>query len=178
MGDRANIYVHEGDRPGVYLYTHWSGTELPESVRQSLKRGEERWDDPPYLTRILFSGMVPLGDWDGLTGYGISTVLGDGDDRIVDVDTEAQVVTLRERYGRENVKPFTFAEYTKPGRVLWPSEGGKRYPMPAPSDGGVRRAEKPAGINWSDPEQHEADIAAVRASRGLPPEFPSGRRPV
>lgn len=31
MGDRANVYVHEGDQPGVYLYTHWSGHELPET---------------------------------------------------------------------------------------------------------------------------------------------------
>jgi hypothetical protein len=23
MGDRAHVYVHEGDRPGVWIYTHW-----------------------------------------------------------------------------------------------------------------------------------------------------------
>ena len=30
MEDRANVYVTYSDKePGVYLYTHWLGTELP-----------------------------------------------------------------------------------------------------------------------------------------------------
>lgn len=130
MGDRANIYVHNGDKPGVYLYTHWSGSELPDAVRRGLIRGKDRWDDHPYLTRILFEAMVPEGDRGGVLGYGISADLGDGDDRIVDVDTTAQSVALTE-VGEDSIT-LPFSAYTLPGRVLWPSEGGKRYTLPGP----------------------------------------------
>lgn len=92
MGDRANAYVHEGDVPGVYLYTHWDGTELPATVVRALRRSEDRWGDGPYLTRVIFSEMIK-DDVSGTTGYGISAALGDGDDRIVDVDVAAQRVT-------------------------------------------------------------------------------------
>jgi hypothetical protein len=91
MGDRANVYVHHGEQPGVYLYTHWEGTELPATVVNALKRGKGRWNDDPYLTRIIFSEMIK-DDVDGETGYGISAYVGDGDDRIVDVDTATQTV--------------------------------------------------------------------------------------
>lgn len=93
MGDRGNVYVHHGDAPGVYLYTHNHGDELPEIVGVALDVGEARWTDPPYLTRIIFCTMVGE-QWDGTTGYGIDTQLGDGGHQIVDVDTEAQAVSL------------------------------------------------------------------------------------
>lgn len=93
MGDRANVYVHEGDEPGVYLYTHWSGHELPETVRTALARAAERWQDQPYLTRIIFDEMT-LGHQGETRGYGITAVLGDGGEQLVDVDTRLQVVTL------------------------------------------------------------------------------------
>jgi hypothetical protein len=96
MGDRANVYVHEGDQPGVYLYSHWGGSTLPQVVRDALARGA-RWDDPDYLTRIIFCEMVK-GDVSGTTGYGIGARVGDGADRIVDVDTQAQRVTLVGRW--------------------------------------------------------------------------------
>lgn len=44
MGDRANAYVHAGEEAGVYLYTHWSGTELPGVVRDAL--ASPRWQAP------------------------------------------------------------------------------------------------------------------------------------
>jgi len=53
MGDRANVRIK--DSGGTFhLYTHWSGTELPETVRQALLRGKDRWDDEQYLSRIIF----------------------------------------------------------------------------------------------------------------------------
>jgi len=96
MGDRANVYVHEGDEPGVYLYTHWNGTELPSIVKKSVEsiRGQRRLDDAPYLTRIIFEDMVSksLGEE---TGYGIAAYALDGEDRIVDIDTRSGLVTLK-----------------------------------------------------------------------------------
>lgn len=91
MGDRANVYVHDGDRPGVYLYTHWAGSELPATVVRALQRGQGRWNDDQYLARIILCEMVK-GDEMGETGYGISAECGDGSDRIVDVDTRHQTI--------------------------------------------------------------------------------------
>ena len=79
MGDRGQVHMKD---LGVWLYTHWSATELPDLVRKSLgrSRGKDvpnlpfkeggRWDDPEYLTRIIFCDMLE-GDLEGLTGYGI-----------------------------------------------------------------------------------------------------------
>ena len=94
MGDRANVYVHHGERPGVYLYTHWDGSELPAIVVNALHRGKGRWDDDQYLARIIFCEMIK-NDVDGETGYGISAECGDGDDRIVDVDTATQQIRFK-----------------------------------------------------------------------------------
>lgn len=92
MGNRANVYVHAGEQPGVYLYTHWAGDELPATVRTALAR-EQRWEDDQYLARIIFNTMT-LGDEAGETGFGISAYPGDGGSRIVDVDTSAQSVRV------------------------------------------------------------------------------------
>jgi hypothetical protein len=103
MGDRANVRVqenHAGD--GVYLYTHWCGTELPVTVQRALKR-RLWWTDASYLARIVFCGMV-AGVEEEETGYGISQNVGDGDDRILVLNVPEQVV----RVGR---RTYTFEEF-------------------------------------------------------------------
>lgn len=92
MGDRANVYVKDGGS-GVFLYTHWAGSELPETVQSALRRGVDRWNDGPYLTRIVFAEMVS-GNENGTTGYGISAVCGDGDDRIIVLDSDTQRISF------------------------------------------------------------------------------------
>lgn len=94
MGDRANIQLtgaHCLPHP-LFFYTHWSGCELPFTLQSALKRGRERWNDPQYLTRIIFSEMIQ-GDVLHLTGYGISTKVCDGEDRVLVVDVDAKKVT-------------------------------------------------------------------------------------
>ena len=66
MGDRANIVI-ENDAGRIYLYTHWAGYSLPETLRSALERGKSRWDDESYLTRIIFCEMVKGSEAD-LTG--------------------------------------------------------------------------------------------------------------
>jgi hypothetical protein len=93
MGDRANIVVKCQDEQ-VCLYTHWSGSELVEILNAAMIRGEDRWHDFPYLTRIIFCEMVKdnlLGD----TGYGISEVPHDGEYRVITVDVDKQTVQIR-----------------------------------------------------------------------------------
>lgn len=95
VGDRANVYIHENGRPGVYLYTHWDGTALPRIIKDALQtvRAQNRLTDSAYLARILFEEMVhdSLGSE---TGYGISADIQDGADRIVDIDTYNCIITL------------------------------------------------------------------------------------
>ena len=103
MGDRANVHVRHDDLDsGVYLYTHWRGSELPRILRDALAR-KERWNDCQYLTRIIFCNMIE-GEEDGSTGFGISSIIGDGDSRILWVDSSSQTVT-------RNSKTWTFREY-------------------------------------------------------------------
>lgn len=77
MGDRAQALITEDGTTGVYLYTHWEGSDLPTTVANALDRGRDRWDDGPYLARIIFSEMI-RNDIDGTTGYGISNRSQDG----------------------------------------------------------------------------------------------------
>jgi len=69
MGDRRQAVISSNGGK-VYLYTHWNGFELPEIVRAALVRGKNRWDDAPYLTRIILCEMVK-DDVMGETGAGI-----------------------------------------------------------------------------------------------------------
>lgn len=103
MGDRANIVVTNRHNH-IVLYTHWAGTELPDILKSALKRGESRWDDFQYLTRIIFCEMIK-GDVMDTTGYGISQEIGDGDDRVLTVNVDRQTVT------DYNHKTWSFEEY-------------------------------------------------------------------
>ena len=94
MGDRANIKIEaEGEAP-IFLYTHWNGYCLPETLQTALAR-KQRWDDSQYLTRIIFSEMIKADVLDE-HGYGISTIVHDGDDRIITVNCVDQTVTIRD----------------------------------------------------------------------------------
>jgi hypothetical protein len=105
MGDRANIHIKEDvDDIGVYLYTHWRGSDLPEILKDALEK-RWRWDDAPYLTRIIFDEMSN-GNQGNETGFGISTMLGDGDDRIIKIIVDEQLIKI-------NGRTWTFDEYIK-----------------------------------------------------------------
>lgn len=120
MGTRGNVYVHEGDNSGVYLYQHWGADSLDAVVAYGLGQDESRWNDTPYLTRILFCTMLTggreispldaLAVLRGTTGFGIDATLGDGGDRIVDVDTSKGTVRALDGTVRtiaEHVKMFS-----------------------------------------------------------------------
>ena len=71
MGDRGQVKIIQwGDKP-VYLYTHYFGSELVETVKKALQK-KWRWNDGPYLTRIIFCEMV-MGYEDEEIGFGISS---------------------------------------------------------------------------------------------------------
>ncbi len=99
MGDRAQVKIIDSmqsakDQGQVYLYTHWDGTELVEDVRTALKR-EQRWDDAPYLTRIIFDEMTK-GCQGSETGNGIMTYeVSDASHDLIVVDTKTQTITVK-----------------------------------------------------------------------------------
>jgi len=92
MGDRGNIVVKQWDGGSVYLYTHWGGSSLP-SVLQTALAKRWRWNDPSYLTRIIFDVMT-AGEHDEETGYGISTDAPDNEHPFIVVDCKAQKVAF------------------------------------------------------------------------------------
>lgn len=98
MGDRANIALHFSEGDPIYLYTNWSGREWPERLRQALEFGRGRWQDEPYLARIItsrvFADLV-----DSETGGGLAPYLTDGDDRVVHVWLDGGVVSFNKADG-------------------------------------------------------------------------------
>ncbi len=102
MGDRANCIVQANGSPDLYLYTHWGGHDLIETIQVAIRKGD-RWDDPSYLARIIFDQMT-FGEQGNPTGYGISTRMGDGGDQVVFVDTHKQEI----RVGQQS---WTFEDF-------------------------------------------------------------------
>lgn len=96
MGDRANIEIkqhgHGGSSHSLFLYSHWSGTELPMILQKALAR-KLRWDDEIYLARIIFCEMVK-GQESDETGFGLSAYVGDGENRVLVVDCKMQTVRM------------------------------------------------------------------------------------
>lgn len=113
MGDRANVYVKQnssrGESPGIYLYTHWGGYDLPKVVQEALGK-KWRWDDDSYLTRIIFD-VLTEGDQGQETGYGISTSPPDNEHLYIVVDPNAKRVGFYREIGGEMVKDWSFQEY-------------------------------------------------------------------
>ena len=107
MGDRGNICIREAEG-AIFLYTHWGGSEIAKTAQKSLKRGTERWDDPAYLTRIVFDDMVD-GDR-GTSGFGISRGICDNEYPIVVLDTDKQQVRFEDEKGRK-AGEWSFTDY-------------------------------------------------------------------
>lgn len=94
MGDRGNVRVQErASDNGVYFYTHWNGSDLPSIVARALDRGQSRWGDTPYLSRIIFCEMVK-NDVFGETGFGISTEECDPNHPLITVNDGNRTVSI------------------------------------------------------------------------------------
>lgn len=131
MGDRANILVV--DRPaengavhGIYLYTHWSGYQWPERLRKALDTpaARGRWNDEPYLARIVVSQMYS-DIHDSEYGGGISTRRTDNEYPITILDIPNQRVAwalegseldTEEWYGHISFADFVAQEQAEYGK--------------------------------------------------------------
>jgi hypothetical protein len=71
MGDRGNIEIDQGDgTDSLYLYTHWQGSQICQTLAEGLHASKGRWHDPAYTTRVVFNALQ--GEDRGITGFGIS----------------------------------------------------------------------------------------------------------
>lgn len=88
MGDRANVYVTDDADPGVFLYSHWGGTDFQRQAVAVLAQPSvcDRWGDAPYLTRILISRLA---DHKSTSGFGVSTRMPDNEHPVLVVNTNA-----------------------------------------------------------------------------------------
>jgi hypothetical protein len=103
VGTRANICVlqHTGQKAigGLYIYKHWDGYNMPLHLRDALERArgvqphESRWDDEPYLARIILCEVVKHAEGiDGLSGCGLSIYPCDNNVAMLVVDVAGQRV--------------------------------------------------------------------------------------
>jgi len=93
MGDRGNIVIDYNDGNEIYFYSHWTGYDLFEVLQNALSRGRDRWDDKPYLARIIFCEMVKE-DLHSNTGFGISPNLCDNEYPLLIVNPSKQTVRM------------------------------------------------------------------------------------
>ena len=79
----------------IYIYSHWDGgpTYKESGMAGALKDAlslHERWDDGPYLARIIFQAVI--GDDGGPTGYGLSPYETDPEFPTITVNLEKRTV--------------------------------------------------------------------------------------
>lgn len=78
MSDRRQVVFtfpvekDEESRRAIYLYSHWSGFELPQKVQSALGIAKSRWTDEPYFTRIMLTNILPPADPNDLLSWGIA----------------------------------------------------------------------------------------------------------
>lgn len=77
----------------VYLYSHNTANELVSVVSDVLSR-KVRWDDPDYLSRMIFCRMVPKNKWDDELGFGIGTQLYRDVNMLISLDTVHQTIRI------------------------------------------------------------------------------------
>ena len=86
---------------------------MVENVRDSLRKGKERWGDPEYLARVVFCGMIDKGDLDDITGYGIGFSEHGDVWRIVEVNCKKQEVIVKDN--GETTIALTFERFIEAG---------------------------------------------------------------
>ena len=77
----------------VYLYSHNTANELVRVVSDVLSR-QVRWDDPDYLSRMIFCRMIPKNKWDDELGFGIGTQLYKDVNMLITLDTVHQTIKI------------------------------------------------------------------------------------
>lgn len=107
MGARGEVCFTNSYEKDLFLYTHWGAETLVEDVANALLRGRDRWDDPPYLARIVFCEMLH-GDTDSTSGFGIAVDPTDSG-LSIDIYTEKKLVKVWQI--GDDTTEYTFKEF-------------------------------------------------------------------
>lgn len=105
MGDRGNIIIVQEEKERLYFYTHWAGYDIPRRVAVAFDRARNRWDDEPYMNRVLFDSLAEGDSREEVTGYGIDWRLGDGGTELT-VDYDRQKILYQDHY-------YSFADFVE-----------------------------------------------------------------
>ena len=109
MGARTQIRIKDGNSL-VCFYGHDASPFVMRRLHQAMSR-RLRWDDAPYLGRIIWDSFCPIAG--GELGYGIGgqdmTAQCDLDNMAV-VDVEVQQIRLYQRDSLKSV--FSFQEFS------------------------------------------------------------------
>jgi hypothetical protein len=106
MGDRANFGFRQSDGNIIYLYGHWAGEGMMNTLAEAIAKARPRWNDESYATRICISQIIG-NEWQEETGWGISTSIGDNEHSIPIVDWESQAVCLYQADWNTSSREFT-----------------------------------------------------------------------
>lgn len=112
MGDKANIAMKQKDGNFIYLYSHYDGFQMPKILQNALIRGVGRWDDEPYLSRIIFCELVKDSFLD-TTGYGITTYMTDNEHPVIFVDAVTKKVYFKAFVAKDKKDSWDFQEFIK-----------------------------------------------------------------
>ena len=119
MGDRGNIFFVDRTENnilvGVYMYTHWSGEQLPRIVRDALARGRDRWGDSQCLAAVVFQTLTAQAHRALEMGCGLSSALWDNEHKIIRIDDTQQRVSFHEPGSEQEPQSalvsWSYAEY-------------------------------------------------------------------
>ena len=88
----------------VYLYTHEYAKTLVGIVHAVLSK-QKRWDDPDYLSRMLFCAMIPPNEWDSEKGFGIGSQYYVDTNLLIVIDLAESVISISSfGSGVDNIK--------------------------------------------------------------------------
>ena len=123
MGDRGQIKIRD---TGVYLYTHWGGSELMADLKRALKRASDRWSDPEYLTRVIFDEMKD-DDVTSTTGFGIGNAMHeDIEHPIPCINCAMKIVNIYNKDETALITTVTFNEFIKDAKEKPAKIGNQR----------------------------------------------------
>lgn len=77
----------------VYLYTHEYAKQLVGLVHEVLSKNV-RWNDPDYLSRMIFCTMVPSNEVNDEDGFGIGTQLYVDINLLITIDTNKLTIEI------------------------------------------------------------------------------------
>lgn len=99
-----------GPYGSVFLYTHDTADTLVKDVHDALKVGT-RWNDPDYLSKMIFCRMLPIECWLEDKGFGIGTQMYNDVNLLISVNTINQTITIHSMEDKYNKTLLTFQEF-------------------------------------------------------------------